>query len=89
MYFEPVSRCTDSVVARLATLWVVGPVRRCMKPLIPLLIPCLVLQVAACAAELPTTATSNEAKAAQGNNALAIELYVRLRKQSGGPKRVR
>lgn len=54
-----------------------------MKPLIPLLIPCLVLPVAACAAELPTTATSNEAKAAQGNNALAIELYVRLRKQSG------
>ena len=54
-----------------------------MKPLISLLIPCLVLPVAACSADLPTTATSNEAKVAQGNNAFAIELYGRLRKQSG------
>jgi serpin B len=52
-----------------------------MKPLISLLIPCLFLPVAA--AELPTTATSNETKAAQGNNAFAIELYGRLRKPSG------
>ncbi len=43
----------------------------------------LVLPVAAWAMELATTATSDQAKAAQGNNAFAIELYRQLRKQSG------
>ncbi len=43
----------------------------------------LVLPVAAWAMELATTATSDQAKAAQGNNAFAIQLYRQLRKQSG------
>jgi serpin B len=43
----------------------------------------LVLPVAACAMESATNATSDQAKAAQGNNAFAIELYRQLRKQSG------
>ena len=41
------------------------------------------IHVAAWATELPTTATSDQAKAAQGNNAFAIELYRQLRNQSG------
>lgn len=54
-----------------------------MKPLISLLITCFVLPVAAPAAELPTTATSDQAEAARGNNAFAIELYGQLRNGSG------
>jgi serpin B len=54
-----------------------------MKPLMSLLITCLFLQVASRAAELPTTATSDQAKAAQDNNAFAVALYGQLRKQSG------
>ena len=54
-----------------------------MKPLISLLITCLVLPVASWAVDRPTTATSDQAKAAQGNNAFAITLYGQLRQQSG------
>ena len=54
-----------------------------MKPLISLLITCLVLPVAVRAAELPTTATSDQAEAVRDNNAFAIELYGQLRNQSG------
>lgn len=54
-----------------------------MKPLISLLITCLVLPVAVWAAELPISATSDQAEAAQDNNAFAIELYGQLRNQSG------
>jgi len=54
-----------------------------MKALTSLLITCLVLPVAARAAELPTTAASDQAEAARDNNAFAIELYGRLRNQSG------
>jgi serine protease inhibitor len=55
----------------------------CMKPLISLLITCLVLPVAVRAAELPTTATSDQAEAARDNNTFAIELYGQLRNHSG------
>jgi serpin B len=55
----------------------------CMKPLRSLLSTCLVLPVALRAAEVPTTATSDRAEAARGNNAFAIELYGRLRNQTG------
>jgi hypothetical protein len=55
----------------------------CMRPLISLLIPCLVLLVAARAAELPTTATSDQAEAIRSINAFAIELYGQLRRQTG------
>jgi serpin B len=54
-----------------------------MKPLLPLLITCLVLPVAIWTAELPTTATSDQAEAVRDNNAFAIELYGKLRSQSG------
>ena len=54
-----------------------------MNPLISLLIICLVQPVAVWAAKPPTTATSDQAEAARGNNAFAIELYGQLRKQSG------
>jgi serpin B len=53
------------------------------KPLISLLITCLVLSVDVWAAELPTTATSDQAEAVRDNNAFAIELYGLLRNQSG------
>jgi serpin B len=43
----------------------------------------LILPVAAWVAELPTTATSDQAKAAQCNNVFAIELYRQLRKRGG------
>jgi serpin B len=54
-----------------------------MKPLILLLLTCLVLPVALRAAEVPTTAASDRAEAARGNNAFAIELYGQLRNQTG------
>ena len=54
-----------------------------MKPLRSLFSTCLVLPVALRAAEVPATATSDRAEAARGNNAFAIELYGRLRNQSG------
>lgn len=55
----------------------------CMKPLISLLITCLVLPVAVWAAELPMTATSDQAVAVRDNNAFAIELYGQLRHKRG------
>jgi serpin B len=54
-----------------------------MKSLIPLLITSLAPLLAAWTAEIPTTATPDQAKVAQANNAFAIELYGQLRKQSG------
>ncbi|MGB8539879.1 MAG: serpin family protein [Acidobacteriaceae bacterium] len=54
-----------------------------MKPLISLLITCLVLPLAAWAVELPMTATADQAAAVEGNNAFAVELYSQLRNQSG------
>ena len=54
-----------------------------MKALRSLLGTCLVLPVALRAAEVPTTATSDRAEAARGNNAFAIELYGQLRNQTG------
>src|SRR5258708_35546946 len=61
------------------------PNEMCMKPLISLLITSLIPLVAAWAAQIPTTAAPDPAKAAQDNNAFAIELYGQLRKQSGTP----
>jgi serpin B len=55
----------------------------CMKPLRSLLSTCLVLPVTLRAAEVPATTTSDRAEAARGNNAFAIELYGRLRNQTG------
>lgn len=54
-----------------------------MKPLISLILACLVLPVAVWAAEPPMTATSDQADAVRDNNAFAIELYGELRNQSG------
>ena len=55
----------------------------CMKPLISLLITCLVLPVAVRAAQLPMAATSGQAEAGLDNNAFAIELYGQLRNHGG------
>jgi serpin B len=54
-----------------------------MKPLRSLLSTCLVLPVALRAADVPTTATSDRAETARGNNAFAVELYGQLRNQTG------
>jgi serpin B len=54
-----------------------------MKPLISLLITCLVLSVNVWAAEPPTTTTSDQAEAVRDNNAFAIELYGQLHNRSG------
>ena len=54
-----------------------------MKPLRSLLSTCLVLPVALRAAQVPTTATSDRAEAARGNNEFAIELYGQMRNQTG------
>jgi len=54
-----------------------------MKPLRSLLSTCLALPVALRAAEVPATTTSDRAEATRGNNAFAIELYGRLRNQTG------
>jgi serine protease inhibitor len=54
-----------------------------MKPLISFLITCLVLPVAAWAAELSMTATSDQTQVVRDNNAFAIELYGQQRGQSG------
>jgi serpin B len=61
----------------------IGLMEMCMKPLISLLVTCLVLPVAVRAAELPTTATSDQAEAVRDNNAFAIELYGQLHNRSG------
>ena len=54
-----------------------------MKPILSLLIACIVLPVAVCAAETPASATSDQAAVVEGNNAFAVELYSQLRNQSG------
>jgi serine protease inhibitor len=54
-----------------------------MKPLISLLITCLVLLMTVWAAEPPMTATSDQAEAVRDNNAFAIELYGQLHNRSG------
>src|SRR5271156_1628429 len=55
----------------------------CMKPLISLLITCLVLPVTGWAPETAPSATADQAAVVEGNNAFAIELYGQLRNQSG------
>jgi serpin B len=54
-----------------------------MKPLISLLITCLVLSVARWVAETAPSPTADQAAVVEGNNAFAIELYGQLRNQSG------
>ncbi|MGD0522451.1 MAG: serpin family protein [Terracidiphilus sp.] len=54
-----------------------------MKPLLSLLIACLVLPLAGLAAQTPSSATADRAAVVEGNNAFAVELYGQLRNQSG------
>jgi serpin B len=54
-----------------------------MKPLVALLITCLVLPVAGWAAETAPSATADQAAVVESNNAFAVELYNQLRNHSG------
>ncbi|MGA3160497.1 MAG: serpin family protein [Terracidiphilus sp.] len=54
-----------------------------MKPLLSMLITCLVLQGVAWAAEVSPSAAADQAAVVEGNNAFAVELYSQLRNQSG------
>jgi serpin B len=54
-----------------------------MKPLLSLLIACLVMPQAVCAAQTSASATSDKAAVVESNNAFAVELYGQLRNQDG------
>jgi serpin B len=54
-----------------------------MKPLLSLLLACLVLPLAGLAAETPQSATADQTAVVESNNAFAIALYGQLRSQDG------
>jgi len=54
-----------------------------MKPLLSLIIACLVVPQAVCAAQTSPTATADQAAVVEGNNAFAIAIYNQLRSQDG------
>jgi serpin B len=54
-----------------------------MKPLLSLLIACLVLPLAGLAAEAPQSNQVDQAAVVEGNNAFAVALYGQLRSQDG------
>jgi serpin B len=54
-----------------------------MKPLLSLLIACLVVPQAVCAVETSSSAKADQAAVVEGNNAFALELYSQLRNQRG------
>ena len=54
-----------------------------MKPLLSVLITCLVLQGVAWTAEVSPSVAADRAAVVEGNNAFAVELYSQLRNQSG------
>src|ERR1017187_9286768 len=54
-----------------------------MKPLPYLLIACLVVPQAVCAAQTSPSATADQAAVVEGNNAFAVALYGQLRSQDG------
>jgi len=54
-----------------------------MKPLLSLLLACLVVPQAVYAAQTSPTATADQAAVVEGNNAFAVALYGQLRSQGG------